>query len=131
MRRLHAANEVTSLQVERQGCRASTALRDDVSFWKSWLEPLQVRRGQQAVGRQSGMCFLDKTGFEVHQIKGITDFQEPVKLLLWHDFPMRFPACAWGSAGKPRLGHSGECIGMDVTEKNAIGRIRCCCFIAA
>jgi hypothetical protein len=83
------------------------------------------------VGRQSSTCFLYKAGFEVHQIKGITDLQDPVKLFLRHDFPVRAPARAWGSAGKPRLWHGGECIGMYVAEKSAIGRIRHRYFIAA
>src|SRR5262249_1137512 len=103
----------------------------DVSFWKPCPEPLQVRRSQQGMGRQSSTRFLDKAGFEVHQIKGITDLQDPVKLLLWHDFPVRAPARAWGSAGKPRLGDRNECIGMQVAEKSTIGRIRYRRLIAA
>ena len=75
------------------------------------------------MGRQSGTRFLYKAGFEVHEIKGITDLQDPVKLFLWHDFSVRAPALARASAGKPWLGDGGKCIGMYVTEKGAIGRI--------
>ena len=75
------------------------------------------------MGRQSGTRFLYKAGFEVHEIKGITDLQDPVKLFLWHDFSVRAPALARASAGKPWLGDGGKCIGMHVTEKGAIGRI--------
>ena len=74
------------------------------------------------MGRQSGTRFLYKAGFEVHEIKGITDLQDPVKLFLWHDFSVRAPALARASAGKPWLGE-GKCIGMYGTEKGAIGRI--------
>src|SRR4029434_8116827 len=124
MCRLHATDEAPVTQVEWQGWQAPPPLRDDVSFWKSCPKPLQIHRGQQGVGRQSGTCFLDKAGFEVHQLKGITDLQDSVKLLLRHDFSMRAPARTWGSAGKPRLRHGGECIGMYVAEKSAVGRIR-------
>src|SRR5262245_65087827 len=44
---------------------------------------------------------------------------------------MRAPARTWGSAGKPRLRHDGECIGMYVAEKSAVGRIRHRRFITA
>src|SRR5262245_57159825 len=129
--RLHATDEAPVPQVERQSWRASPALRDNVSFWKPCPKALQIHRGQQGVERQSGTCFLDKAGFEVHQIKGITDLQDPVKLLLRHDFSMRAPARTWGSAGKPRLRHGGECVGMYVAEKSAVGRIRYRRFITA
>src|SRR5207244_4161642 len=122
--RLHAANAAPVPQVERQGGRAPTALRDDVNFWKPCPEPLQVRRSQHGVGRQSSTRFLDKASFEMYQIKDITDLQDSVKFLLRHDFAVRAPARAWGSAGKPRLGDRGKCIGMHMAEKSAIGRIR-------
>jgi hypothetical protein len=129
--RLHAADEAPVPQVERQAWRTPPTLRDDVRFSKPCPEPLQVRRSQQGVGRQSSTRFLDKASFEVHQIKGITDFQDPVKLLLRHDLAVRTPARAWGSAGKPRLRDRGECIGMHMAEKDTIGRIRYRRLIAA
>src|SRR6185295_18830261 len=90
--RLHATDKAPVPQGERQSRRAPPALRDDVSFWKPCPKPLQVCQSQQGVSRQGGTRFLYKAGFEVHQIKGITDLQDSVKLLLRHDFSMRAPA---------------------------------------
>ncbi len=66
---------------------------------------------------------LHKSGFQLHQIERIADFQEPIERLLRHKFTVRTPACRVAVGLEPWLVERSERVGVHVAQKRLVGRI--------